>query len=207
VTTLLVLMVVSYALGSLPFGLWLMRAEGIDLRASGSGNIGATNVWRAAGRWMALLVLALDAGKGALAAFLARVVIDEPYATAACAVAVVAGHVWPIWAGFRGGKGVATVAGAFALITPLAVVWCVVVFGCVLAMTRYVSVGSLAAAGMLPIATLLVDEPPPVTVGACVVAALVVWRHRTNIGRLWTGREPRVGARGVDRRRRTPFVV
>ena len=135
--TLLVLILVAYAVGSLPFGLWLVRAQGIDLRTIGSGNIGATNVWRATGRTIALLVLVLDAGKGALAVLLARVVIDEPYALAACAVAVVAGHVWPVWAGFRGGKGVATVAGAFALIEPTAVVWCVMAFGCFVAMTRW----------------------------------------------------------------------
>jgi len=206
VIILLVLMLVAYAVGSLPFGLWLVRAQGIDLRATGSGNIGATNVWRATGRTIALLVLVLDAGKGSLAVLLARVVVDEPYALAACAVAVVAGHVWPVWAGFHGGKGVATVAGAFALIEPAAVVWCVMVFGCFVAMTRYVSVGSLAAAIVLPMATRLAGGGGWVTLGACLTAALVVWRHRSNIGRLRRGTEPRLGARNIDRRR-TPFVV
>lgn len=196
----------AYLIGAIPVGVIVARILGVDIRQVGSGNIGATNVWRAVGRTIAVLVLVLDAGKGALAVLLARIVIDEPHATAACAVAVVAGHVWPIWAGFRGGKGVATVAGAFALITPMAVVWCVVVFGCVLAMTRYVSAGSLAAAGVLPVATLLEDGRPSVTLGACVVSALVVWRHRMNIGRLRNGTEPRVGARSIDSRRRTPFV-
>lgn len=203
---LIVLMLVAYAVGSLPFGLWLVRAQGIDLRAVGSGNIGATNVWRATGRTIALLVLVLDAGKGALAVLLARVVIDELYALAACAVAVVAGHVWPVWAGFHGGKGVATVAGAFALIEPMAVVWCVMAFGCVVAMTRYVSVGSLAAAIVLPVATRLAGGGWSVTLGACLTAALVVWRHRSNIARLGRGTEPRVGARNINRRR-TPFVA
>ena len=204
--TLLVLILVAYAVGSLPFGLWLVRAQGIDLRTIGSGNIGATNVWRATGRTIGLLVLVLDAGKGALAVLLARVVIDEPYALAACAVAVVAGHVWPVWAGFHGGKGVATVAGAFALIEPMAVVWCVMVFGCFVAMTRYVSVGSLAAATVLPMATRLAGGGWSVTLSACLTTALVVWRHRSNIARLRRGTEPRVGARNIDRRR-TPFVV
>ncbi len=204
--TLLLLILVAYAVGSLPFGLWLVRAQGIDLRESGSGNIGATNVWRATGRTMALLVLVLDAGKGALAVLLARVVVDEPYALAACAVGVVVGHAWPVWAGFRGGKGVATVAGAFGLIAPVAVVWCVVTFASFVAMTRYVSVGSLAAAAMLPFATLLADGRLSVTIGACVVGGLVVWRHRSNLGRLRSGTEPRVGARIRESRRRTPFV-
>ena len=204
--TLLVLILVAYAVGSLPFGLWLVRAQGIDLRTIGSGNIGATNVWRATGRTIALVVLVLDAGKGALAVLLARVVIDEPYALAACAVAVVAGHVWPVWAGFHGGKGVATVAGAFALIEPMAVVWCVMAFGCFVAMTRYVSVGSLAAATVLPMATRLAGGGWSVTLSACLTTALVVWRHRSNIARLRRGTEPRVGARHIDRRR-TPFVV
>lgn len=204
--TLLVLMLVSYAVGSVPFGLWLVRAQGIDLRGTGSGNIGATNVWRATGRTMALLVLVLDAGKGALAVLLARVVVDEPYALAACAVAVMVGHAWPVWAGFRGGKGVATVAGAFALIEPVAVVWCLVVFGCGVAMTRYVSAGSLAAAIVLPMAIRLAGGGGWVTLAACLTAALVVWRHRSNIVRLTSGTEPRVGARNIDSRRRTPFV-
>jgi glycerol-3-phosphate acyltransferase PlsY len=206
VIILVVLALVAYAVGSLPFGLWLVRAQGVDLRTIGSGNIGATNVWRVAGRAIALLVLVLDAGKGALAVLLARVVVDEPYALAACAIAVVAGHVWPIWARFHGGKGVATAVGAFALIEPVAVVWCVMVFGCVVAMTRYVSAGSLAAAIVLPMVTRLAGAGGWVTLGASLTAALVVWRHRSNIARLRRGVEPRLGLRNIDRRR-TPFVV
>ena len=119
---------VAYLLGSLPFGLWLARSEGVDLRATGSGNIGATNVLRTTGRMLAAVVLALDSSKGVLAVWLARLLNGEIEVMVGCAVAVVVGHMWPIWAGFRGGKGVATAAGAWALVAPVAVVWSVVVF-------------------------------------------------------------------------------
>lgn len=201
-----ILVVVAYLLGSLPFGLWLARSEGVDLRATGSGNIGATNVLRTTGRLLAAVVLALDSSKGVLAVWLARLLGGEIEVMVACAVAVVAGHMWPIWAGFRGGKGVATAAGAWALIAPIAVVWSVVVFASLVATTRYVSAGSVAAAIAVPVVTTLLDGRLSTAVGSVILAALIVWRHRSNLSRLAKGTESRIGTPGVKARRRGPFV-
>jgi acyl phosphate:glycerol-3-phosphate acyltransferase len=204
--TIAILLVVAYLLGSLPFGLWLARSEGVDLRSTGSGNIGATNVLRTTGRLLAAVVLMLDSGKGIVAVLLARLLSGEPDVIVGCAIAVVAGHMWPIWAGFRGGKGVATTAGAWSMVVWVAVVWSIVVFGSVVAMTRYVSVASVAAALVLPVMTYLLDGSVPATTGAMALAALVVLRHHGNLARLASGTEPRVGTPGVKARRRGPFV-
>ena len=201
-----ILLVVAYLVGSLPFGLWLARREGVDLRATGSGNIGATNVLRTMGRLLAAVVLALDSSKGVLAVWLAQLLSGETDVMVGCAVAVVIGHIWPIWADFRGGKGVATAAGAWVLLAPVAVVWSAVVFGSMVATTRYVSVGSVAAALMVPLVTILLDGNPSTSTGAVVLAALIVWRHRSNLLRLVHGTEPRIGMTGVKARRRGPFV-
>ena len=200
-----ILLVVAYLLGSLPFGLWLARSEGVDLRASGSGNIGATNVLRTTGSLLAAVVLALDSSKGAVAVWLAQLLSGEIEVMVVCAVAVVAGHMWPLWAEFRGGKGVATAAGAWMLLAPVAVVWSVVVFVSIVATTRYVSAGSIAAAAMVPVVTALLDGQASTSIGAVVLAALIVWRHRANLSRLMRGTEPRIGTR-VRARRRGPFV-
>jgi glycerol-3-phosphate acyltransferase PlsY len=204
--TVAILLVVAYLLGSLPFGLWLARSEGVDLRATGSGNIGATNVLRTTGRLLAAVVVALDSAKGVLAVGMARLLSGEIEVMVGCAVAVVVGHMWPIFAGFRGGKGVATAAGAWALVTPVAVVWSVVVFASMVATTRYVSAGSVAAAAVVPIVTTLLDGRPSTSTGALVLAVLIIWRHRSNLSRLAKGTESRIGTPGVKARRRGPFV-
>ena len=201
-----ILVVVAYLLGSLPFGLWLARSEGVDLRTTGSGNIGATNVLRTTGRLLAAVVLLLDSSKGVLAVWLASLLNGEIEVMVVCAVAVVAGHIWPVWAGFRGGKGVATAAGAWTLIAPVAVVWSVVVFASIVAATRYVSAGSVAAAIAAPIVTTLLDGHPFTAIGSLILATLIVWRHRPNLSRLTQGTEPRIGTPGVKARRRGPFV-
>ena len=201
-----ILLVVAYLLGSLPFGLWLARSEGVDLRATGSGNIGATNVLRTTGRLLAAVVLALDSGKGVLAVGLARLLSGETEVMVGCAVAVVVGHMWPIWADFRGGKGVATAAGAWALLAPVAVAWSVVVFGSIVATTRYVSAASVAAAVMVPVVTVLLDGRPSTSIGAMALASLIVWRHRSNLSRLAHGTEPHISTPGAKARRRRPFV-
>ncbi len=204
--TVAILLVVAYLLGSLPFGLWLARSEGVDLRATGSGNIGATNVLRTTGRLLAAVVVALDSAKGVLAVGMARLLSGEIEVMVGCAVAVVVGHMWPIFAGFRGGKGVATAAGAWALVTPVAVVWSVVVFASMVATTRYVSAGSVAAAAVVPVVTMLLDGRPSTSTGALVLAVLIIWRHRSNLSRLAKGTESRIGTPGVKARRRGPFV-
>jgi glycerol-3-phosphate acyltransferase PlsY len=155
---------------------------------------------------LAAVVLVLDGSKGVVAVWLARLLNGEIEVMVGCAVAVVAGHMWPIWAGFRGGKGVATAAGAWALVAPVAVVWSLVVFGSMVATTRYVSAGSVAAALMVPVVTVLLDGRVSTSIGAVVLAALIVWRHRSNLSRLVQGTESRVGTPGVKARRRGPFV-
>jgi glycerol-3-phosphate acyltransferase PlsY len=205
--TPLLLMAGAYAVGSLSFGLWLARTQGVDLRRVGSRSAGATNVLRTVGRLFALVVLVLDAAKGALAVSVARLVTDDSRLVAGAAVAVVAGHVWPVWAGFRGGKGVATLAGAYLILAPVAVLWSGVLFVCTVAMSRYVSLASIVAAAALPVGTLLLDGRPWITVAALGLAVLVIWCHRTNIARLFDGTEYRVGEGLVTGRRRKPFVA
>ena len=205
--TALILLAAAYALGSLSFGLWLARTQGVDLRTTGSRNVGATNVLRTVGRLFAAVVLVLDAAKGAVAVAMALIVTDEPWLVVGCAAAAVAGHVWPAWAGFRGGKGVATLAGAYGALVPVAVMWSGVLFVCVVAMTRYVSLASIVAAAALPIATLLLDGRPSTTLGAFGLAALVIWRHGANIARLIDGNESRVSRSIVTGRRRGPFIA
>jgi|KBSSwiStaDraftv2_1062776.scaffolds.fasta_scaffold119290_2 glycerol-3-phosphate acyltransferase PlsY len=205
--TALLLLACAYGVGSLSFGLWLAGTQGVDLRATGSRNVGATNVLRTVGRLFAAVVLVLDAAKGAVAVVVARIVTNEPWLVVGCAVAAVAGHVWPIWAGFRGGKGVATLAGAYGALVPVAVMWSGVLFVCVVAMTRYISLASIVAVAALPIGTLLLDGRPSTTLGAFGLAALVVWRHGANIARLIDGSESRVSRSIVTGRRRGPFVA
>jgi glycerol-3-phosphate acyltransferase PlsY len=203
----LILLASAYAVGSLSFGLWLARTQGVDLRTAGSRNVGATNVLRTVGRLFAAIVLVLDAAKGVIAVGVARLVTDEPWVVVGCAAAVVAGHVWPVWTGFRGGKGVATLAGAYLVLAPVAVMWSGVLFVCVVAMTRYVSLASIVAAAALPMGTLLLDGRLSTTLGAFGLAALVIWRHEANIARLIDGNESRVSRGLVTGRRRGPFVA
>lgn len=203
----LILLAGAYALGSLSFGLWLARTQGVDLRTAGSRNVGATNVLRTVGRLFAAIVLVLDAAKGVIAVGVARLVTDEPWVVVGCAAAVVAGHVWPVWTGFHGGKGVATLAGAYLVLAPVAVMWSGVLFVCVVAMTRYVSLASIVAAAALPMGTLLLDGRLSTTLGAFGLAALVIWRHEANIARLIDGNESRVSRGLVTGRRRGPFVA
>ncbi len=187
---------VAYVVGSIPFALWLARRrDGADVRRVGSGNVGTTNAWRVAGASTALAVLALDMGKGLGAVLFARAIGSDLSAQAAAGAAVVVGHVFPVWLNFKGGKGVATAAGAFSVLTPWAVLVAAGVFATVVWMTRFVSVGSLAAAlSLVPLA--FVDgAQPPVLVAVCGVSLLVVARHRSNVSRLLAGNERRLGQR------------
>ena len=187
--------VLGYLIGSVPFAFLVARRRGIDLRRAGSGNIGATNVLRTTSTADAALAMCLDVTKGALAVFAARAVATSAAAPVVAGLAAIAGHIYPPWLGFRGGKGVATAAGVFALLAPLAVVSAASVFVIAVWLTRYVSVGSLVAAPVLPIAAALEDVPVPVIVGAAIAALLIAHRHRPNITRLIAGTEPRFGKR------------
>jgi acyl phosphate:glycerol-3-phosphate acyltransferase len=191
------LVVVAYLLGSISFAVLLVRVKtGTDIRAEGSGNAGATNVLRAHGKKLALLVALADVAKGAGAVLLMRLVTADPVWTAAAGVAAVLGHVFPVFYGFRGGKGVATAVGAFLVLAPLALLCCLAVFILVVALTRYVSLGSVIAMVLLPpVAGLLFRAPRSVVVAASVTALVVVLKHLGNLKRLALGQERKLGAR------------
>lgn len=183
--------VLAYLLGSIPFGLLLTRLAGVgDIRRVGSGNIGATNVLRTGRRGLAAGTLLLDGAKGGLAVSLAAML--APGLAPLAAVAAVAGHCFPVWIGFRGGKGVATALGAMlALFWPIGVVACLA-WAAGAGLSRISSVGAIAAmlAGGVMGCVLLRS---PFWIGPVLVAALVLWRHRGNVARLRAGTEPRIG--------------
>ena len=189
--------VVAYALGSVPFALIVARLFGTpDLRLVGSGNLGATNVSRASGLWAGLLVFVLDVGKGVLAVVVAgRLTGWNAASTAAAGVVAVVGHVYPVWAGFRGGKGVATGFGAFAVLEPMAAWPAFGAFMISAATTRYASLGSVVAAVTLPIAVYAAGSARATFVASLATAGLVIFRHRSNVLRIWAGTERRLGAR------------
>ncbi len=187
--------VLSYLMGSVPFAYLLARRGGVDLRLSGSGNVGAANAFRAAGLTTALTVMGLDILKGALAVWVSRALIPDPAVQAASALSAILGHVYPCWIGFRGGKGVATACGAFAVLTPLPALCAGALFVITVWWTRYVSLGSLVASAMLGPIAYFTDAPGQVTVGAIVAAAIIFERHRANLARLHAGTERRLGQR------------
>jgi glycerol-3-phosphate acyltransferase PlsY len=188
----------AYLIGSLTFATILVRVfKGVDIRTVGSGNAGGTNVLRTAGKPLAAATAVLDVGKGVLAVLLMRAVTYDPRWLGAAAVAAVVGHVFPVWFGFRGGKGVATAVGAFAVLAPLAVLAVVGAFAGVVALTRYVSLGSLTAACLLPVTMGLAFRAPDGEVVASVATALIlIVSHRANVRRLLDGTERRFGEKG-----------
>jgi len=192
--TLLLAIAAAYLLGSIPFGLLLTRVTGAgDLRAIGSGNIGATNVLRTGRKGLAAATLLLDLLKGAAAVWLARAFL--PGSEALVALAAVVGHCFPVWLRFRGGKGVATTMGvALGLAWPIGLVYALVWLG-LLATVRISSVGGMTAAISAPIAALVIGRADYALVLA-IIAALVVVLHRANIARLLAGTEPRIGSKG-----------
>ncbi len=185
----------AYLLGSMSFAVLLVRLKtGKDIRTEGSGNAGATNVLRAHGKALGILVAALDVGKGALAVFLVKLATADSRYAAAAGFAAILGHVFPIFYGFRGGKGVATAVGAFLALAPWATLVCVGIFVLVVAATKYVSLGSVVAMVLLPpVAGLLFRAPRPVVTAAAATAVLIVLKHRENLKRLATGKERRLG--------------
>jgi len=188
-------LVASYLLGSIPFSFLVGRAFGVaDVRRVGSGNVGATNVLRSAGKTAGLLALLLDAAKGAVASLLALwLVPDRPAVAALAAVAAVLGHMYPVWLRFQGGKGVAAGLGAFAPLVPKAAMAATGVFLLTLMATRYVSISSIVGTATLA-ALAFVFGSPAVAWAATLTAVLVVLRHRSNLKRLHDGSERRAGA-------------
>jgi acyl phosphate:glycerol-3-phosphate acyltransferase len=188
------LVLLGYLSGSIPFGLLVVRAaRGVDVRAEGSGNIGATNVARVAGKPLGVLVLVLDALKGALPVALARAVEPATLVPAGVGLAAFLGHVAPPWLGFRGGKGVATALGVLAVLAPWAALAGAVTYGIVLAALRISSVGSLLGGIVAVAVAWLVPGTPPASAAlTTLLFAAMLWTHRGNIGRLLRRGEPRV---------------
>jgi glycerol-3-phosphate acyltransferase PlsY len=224
----LFVIVVAYLLGSIPFGYLIVRAsQGADVRETGSGGTGATNVSRRAGKAAGIVTLVLDALKGAAAVGIAKLVLGLPifgglrhtgpslptlgannfgehvlieqggsaegvyWWVAAAAIAVILGHIFPVWLRFHGGKGVATGVGVFLMLAPIAVALAALVFVVVVTLTRYVSLGSILAAIAIPLFVLLqdafirpIESAAPIISAAIAGAALIVFAHRENIGRL-----------------------
>lgn len=205
--------ITAYLLGSIPFGYLIVRAtQGADVRETGSGGTGATNVSRRAGKTAGVVTLALDALKGATAIVVAKTILGLPifiaratagaplqsidWWIAAAAIAAILGHIYPVWLRFHGGKGVATGVGVFLMLTPMAVAMAALVFIVVVTSTRYVSLGSILAAITIPLLVLLQHEflqpvapLAPIISAAAAGAALIVFAHRENIGRLLGGNE------------------
>ncbi len=177
---------IGYAVGSLPIGyLVAHRARGVDLRQVGSGNVGAANVYRTSGLPMAIAVMLADAGKGACAVLLG----GGGASGVAAGVAAVVGHIYPVWLGFRGGKGVATASGVFSVLSPVPTIIAATAFAITVGRTRYVSLGSIVATILLAGIEWLAPGLRAVDVGAAIVAALILFRHRGNMVRLWTRTE------------------
>lgn len=187
---------IAYLLGAIPFGYFLVKWKtGSDLRASGSGNIGATNALRTAGGAVGIATLLLDIAKGYLAVWIAAQLSgSDPLWMSAAALAVMAGHAYPVFLGFKGGKAVASFIGAFLYLTAVPMVCVLLVFVAVVAWTRHISMGSITAAATFPLAVWIILHPAlPVFVASIIAAALIIYKHSNNIERLRSGTERRFG--------------
>jgi glycerol-3-phosphate acyltransferase PlsY len=188
----LLLLITAYLIGGVPFGYLLVKIKsGKDVRSMGSGNIGATNVLRTTGRALGVITLILDIAKGALAVWLMDYfTAGSPWWTSAAAIAVIFGHAYPIFLNFKGGKAVASFIGAFLYLTPLPLLASLIVFVVAVAITRYISFGSILAAGLFPLAVYLISHPPaPVLIAAIICGVFIVWRHKANMDRIRAGNE------------------
>jgi acyl phosphate:glycerol-3-phosphate acyltransferase len=185
-------LVAAYLIGGIPFGYLIVKfVTGADIRSSGSGNIGATNVLRTTGRAAGIVTLALDIAKGAFAVWLAgKFTAGNIHWMSAAALAVMAGHAFPIFLKFQGGKAVASFVGAFLVLAPIPLLAVAIVFFGAVAVTRHVSLGSVLAAGMFPLAVWMFMQPPLSLEGASVVSgAFIIYRHRANLARIRAGTE------------------
>jgi len=192
-SVIVVLVVLAYVLGSLPSGYVLGKLAGVDVRNLGSGNIGATNVARAIGKWQGALTLVADATKGFLPVLLAKALELDPLSIAGTAIAAFLGHLFPVFLKFQGGKGVATASGALMAIAPLATLVLLALFALVVFCSRIVSLGALTAAVAAPLVLWFFYQPAPIIGMGCFLAAMIVLRHHGNIQRLRAGTEPRFG--------------
>ncbi|MBP1731726.1 MAG: hypothetical protein H6Q55_2155 [Deltaproteobacteria bacterium] len=187
----LVYIIAAYLLGSIPVGLVLARLKGQDPRKVGSGNIGATNVMRAAGKTLGIITLLVDILKGFLPTGLAILYGLSPIFVVTICLASFQGHLFPVYLRFKGGKGVATALGVFLALEPVAIPILLVVFIAVLLLWRYVSLGSLVGTALMPILFLLFSAPVEYVVGSLIVGVFIYWKHRENIRRIMSGTESR----------------
>lgn len=198
-------LVIAWLLGSISGSLVLGRLRGLDIRKSGSGNAGGTNALRVAGWRFALFVVVIDVGKGALAALLgfflaggtAATAIDPMTQATACAFAAVIGHCWPVFFGFRGGKGAGTAVGAVLVMAPMLAAAMFAVWILVIVASRYVGLATIVAGLVFPVLVLGADgmgypQPSALPAFAMAIAVLIVFTHRGNLGRLWRHEEPRI---------------
>ena len=186
----------AYLIGSIPFALLMARRwSAADLRLVGSGNLGAANVMRTSGVTAGVLVALLDMAKGAASVWLADRFTTNAVAPAAAGVAAIVGHIYPVWLRFRGGKGVATACGVFSVLTPMAVPPALAIFLGTVWLTKYISLGSVLASLALPPLAYATGSPSAAVAAAGAAAALIIFRHRSNVARLRAGTELRMGAR------------
>jgi len=190
----LLIIIGAYLLGSIPTGLLLARAAGVDIRTTGSGNIGATNVYRTLGRSVGILTLLGDCLKGLIPVLVARHLEMGDALIAAAGTAAFLGHVYTIFLGFKGGKGVATALGVFLGVSPASVGIALIIFIVIVATTRYISLGSITAAAAMPFIITFLDRRPLIIAMTAVIALLVIWKHRENISRLREGTESKFKA-------------
>jgi glycerol-3-phosphate acyltransferase PlsY len=190
-----VAIIAAYLIGSVPFALLLTRRSAVDVRRLGSGNLGAANVLRASGVRAGVIVAVLDISKGAASVALATRIGGGPLTPALAGLAAIVGHIYPIWLKFKGGKGVATACGVFSVLTPLAVPPALVVFFVTVWRTKYISLGSILATIALPSIAHAMGAPPGTLIVAWSAAALIIFRHRSNVMRLIGGKERRIGVR------------
>jgi acyl phosphate:glycerol-3-phosphate acyltransferase len=182
----------AYLIGGIPFGYLLVKLKsGEDVRSMGSGNIGATNVLRTTGRAAGILTLLLDIGKGALAVWIAdRFTLGSPVWMSAAALAVMAGHAFPVFLNFRGGKAVASFVGAFLYLTPMPLFATFILFVIIVGASRHISMGSLIGAACFPLGVYLIDHPPlPILAASIIAGVFIILRHKANIGRIRAGNE------------------
>jgi len=190
----ILLLIGAYLLGSVPTGLLLARALGVNIRETGSGNIGATNVYRTMGRKVGILTLVGDCLKGLLPVLAAKWIGLPDLWIAGIGLAAFLGHVFTIFLGFKGGKGVATALGVFLGTSPLSVLLALSVFALVLYRWRFVSLASIAAAAIIPVLVWLTGGRPEFILMSIAIAGLVIYKHRENISRLRSGTESRFKA-------------
>jgi glycerol-3-phosphate acyltransferase PlsY len=185
--------IIAYFVGSIPFALLLARRwGGSDLRLVGSGNLGAANVMRASGLTPGILVALLDMSKGMASVLIAERLTTAGHVPAVAGLAAIVGHIYPVWLGFRGGKGVATACGVFAVLSPMAALAALGVFLVCVWLTRYVSLGSVLGSTALPPVAYATGQATSVVVAGIAAAALIVFRHRSNLVRLRHGSERRL---------------